>query len=45
MYLKTLSLGDIHPYERNPRINDKAVEPVMMAQVSTAVYEQWFNRG
>jgi site-specific DNA-methyltransferase (adenine-specific) len=29
MYLKTLSLGDIHPYERNPRINDKAVEPVM----------------
>jgi len=29
MYLKTLLLGDIHPYERNPRINDKAVEPVM----------------
>ena len=29
MYLKTLSLGDIHPYERNPRINDRAVEPVM----------------
>jgi site-specific DNA-methyltransferase (adenine-specific) len=29
MYLKTLNLGDIHPYERNPRINDKAVEPVM----------------
>lgn len=29
MYLKTLDLGDIHPYERNPRINDKAVEPVM----------------
>lgn len=29
MYLKTLPLGDIHPYERNPRINDKAVEPVM----------------
>ena len=29
MYLKTLKLGDIHPYERNPRINDRAVEPVM----------------
>lgn len=29
MYLKTLNLGDIHPYERNPRINDRAVEPVM----------------
>lgn len=29
MYLKTLSLGDIYPYERNPRINDRAVEPVM----------------
>lgn len=29
MYLKTLSLGDIHPYERNPRINAKAIEPVM----------------
>jgi len=29
MYLKTLNLGDIRPYERNPRINDKAVEPVM----------------
>lgn len=29
MYLKTLNLGDIHPYERNPRINAKAVEPVM----------------
>jgi len=29
MYLKTLSLGDIHPYKRNPRINEKAVEPVM----------------
>lgn len=29
MYLKTLNLGDIHPYERNPRLNDKAVEPVM----------------
>jgi len=29
MYLKTLNLGDIHPYERNPRINDNAVEPVM----------------
>lgn len=29
MYLKTLNLRDIHPYERNPRINAKAVEPVM----------------
>lgn len=29
MHLKTLNLRDIHPYERNPRINDKAVEPVM----------------
>ena len=29
MYLKTLNLGDIHPYERNPRINDKAIQPVM----------------
>ncbi len=29
MYLKTLNMGDIHPYERNPRINDKAVEPVI----------------
>lgn len=28
MYLKTLNLGDIQPYERNPRINDNAVEPV-----------------
>lgn len=29
MYLKTLNLDDIHPHERNPRINKKAVEPVM----------------
>lgn len=29
MYLKTLKLDEIHPYERNPRINDNAVEPVM----------------
>lgn len=29
MHLKTLNLRDIHPYERNPRINDNAVEPVM----------------
>ena len=29
MYLKTLRLDEIHPYERNPRINDKAVQPVM----------------
>ena len=29
MYLKTLNLRDIHPYERNPRINAKAVEPGM----------------
>ena len=29
MYLKTLPLRDIHPYEHNPRINDSAVGPVM----------------
>ena len=29
MYLKTLRLDEIHPYERNPRINDKAIKPVM----------------
>ena len=29
MYLKTLRMDEIHPYGRNPRINDKAVEPVM----------------
>jgi hypothetical protein len=29
VHLQTLNLRDIHPYERNPRINDKAVEPVM----------------
>lgn len=29
MYLKTLRLDEIHPYERNPRINDKAIQPVM----------------
>ena len=29
MYLKTLRLDEIHPYENNPRINDKAVKPVM----------------
>lgn len=29
MYLKTLQMDEIHPYERNPRINDNAVEPVM----------------
>ena len=29
MYLKTLRMEEIHPYENNPRINDQAVEPVM----------------
>lgn len=29
MYLKTLRMDEIHPYENNPRINDKAVRPVM----------------
>jgi site-specific DNA-methyltransferase (adenine-specific) len=29
MHLKTLKLADIRPYERNPRINQKAIEPVM----------------
>lgn len=29
MYLKTLNLVNIHPYERSPRINAKVVEPVM----------------
>ena len=29
MYLKTLPIEEIHPYENNPRINDQAVEPVM----------------
>ena len=29
MYLQTLKLADIHPYANNPRINKKAIEPVM----------------
>ena len=29
MYLKTLKLSDIHPYPGNPRINDRAIQPVM----------------
>lgn len=28
MEIKTLKIGDIHPYEKNPRKNDKSVAAV-----------------